>query len=164
MGFHIYILWWKHNLEGKTYSGTVPWLNRRRLPTLLSTRKKKKKKRKTRNNSDQSRADMAANRTGTALEESGDVHLIDEEPFEEHGRYAPKRHARVTVKYNRKELQRRLDVEKWIDERLDVLYAGQVGASRGAPVANYLCCVDLYFSSFKNNNNKNNHWVSYCFL
>lgn len=107
---------------------------------------------------------MAANRTGTALEESGDVHLIDEEPFEEHGRYAPKRHARVTVKYNRKELQRRLDVEKWIDERLDVLYAGQVGARRGAPVANYLCCVDLYFSSFKNNNNKNNHWVSYCFL
>ncbi|XP_051902273.1 protein phosphatase 1, regulatory (inhibitor) subunit 14Aa [Hippocampus zosterae] len=70
---------------------------------------------------------MAADRTGTALGESGDVHLIDEEPFEEHGRYAPKRHARVTVKYNRKELQRRLDVEKWIDERLDVLYAGQEG-------------------------------------
>ncbi|XP_077361665.1 protein phosphatase 1, regulatory (inhibitor) subunit 14Aa [Festucalex cinctus] len=70
---------------------------------------------------------MAADRTGTALGESGDVHLIDEEPFEEHGGHAPKRHARVTVKYNRKELQRRLDVEKWIDERLDVLYAGQEG-------------------------------------
>uniref|UniRef100_A0A8C6WNA7 Protein phosphatase 1 regulatory subunit 14A n=1 Tax=Neogobius melanostomus TaxID=47308 RepID=A0A8C6WNA7_9GOBI len=36
-----------------------------------------------------------------------------------------KRHARVTVKYNRKELQRRLEVEKWIDERLDQLYSGQ---------------------------------------
>ncbi|CAK6968454.1 protein phosphatase 1%2C regulatory (inhibitor) subunit 14Aa isoform X1 [Scomber scombrus] len=39
----------------------------------------------------------------------------------------PKRHARVTVKYNRKELQRRLDVEKWIDENLDRLYKGQEG-------------------------------------
>ncbi|XP_053187826.1 protein phosphatase 1, regulatory (inhibitor) subunit 14Aa isoform X2 [Scomber japonicus] len=37
----------------------------------------------------------------------------------------PKRHARVTVKYNRKELQKRLDVEKWIDENLDRLYTGQ---------------------------------------
>ncbi|XP_061684533.1 protein phosphatase 1, regulatory (inhibitor) subunit 14Ab [Syngnathoides biaculeatus] len=33
--------------------------------------------------------------------------------------------ARVTVKYNRKELQRRLDVEKWIDCGLDQLYAGR---------------------------------------
>ncbi|CAG06309.1 unnamed protein product [Tetraodon nigroviridis] len=37
----------------------------------------------------------------------------------------PKRHARVTVKYNRKELQKRLDVEKWIDDSLDQLYSGQ---------------------------------------
>uniref|UniRef100_A0A673BYQ6 Protein phosphatase 1 regulatory subunit 14A n=2 Tax=Sphaeramia orbicularis TaxID=375764 RepID=A0A673BYQ6_9TELE len=33
-----------------------------------------------------------------------------------------RRQARVTVKYNRKELQRRLDVEKWIDCGLDQLY------------------------------------------
>lgn len=37
-----------------------------------------------------------------------------------------KRHARVTVKYDRRELQRRLDVEKWIDGRLEELYRGQV--------------------------------------
>ncbi|KAM4627439.1 protein phosphatase 1, regulatory (inhibitor) subunit 14Ab [Polymixia lowei] len=36
-----------------------------------------------------------------------------------------KRQARVTVKYNRKELQRRLDVEKWIDTGLDELYQGR---------------------------------------
>ncbi|XP_043923239.1 protein phosphatase 1 regulatory subunit 14A [Protopterus annectens] len=35
-----------------------------------------------------------------------------------------KRQARVTVKYDRKELQKRLDVEKWIDERLAELYLG----------------------------------------
>uniref|UniRef100_A0A2I3HBQ5 Protein phosphatase 1 regulatory subunit 14 n=1 Tax=Nomascus leucogenys TaxID=61853 RepID=A0A2I3HBQ5_NOMLE len=35
-----------------------------------------------------------------------------------------KRHARVTVKYDRRELQRRLDVEKWIDGRLEELYRG----------------------------------------
>lgn len=37
-----------------------------------------------------------------------------------------KRHARVTVKYDRRELQRRLDVEKWIDGRLEELYCGRV--------------------------------------
>ncbi|XP_070762548.1 protein phosphatase 1, regulatory (inhibitor) subunit 14Ab [Enoplosus armatus] len=36
-----------------------------------------------------------------------------------------RRQARVTVKYNRKELQRRLDVEKWIDCELDQLYRGR---------------------------------------
>ncbi|XP_029062580.1 protein phosphatase 1 regulatory subunit 14A isoform X2 [Monodon monoceros] len=36
-----------------------------------------------------------------------------------------KRHARVTVKYDRRELQRRLDVEKWIDGRLEELYCGR---------------------------------------
>lgn len=46
----------------------------------------------------------------------------------EHGGHIPKRHARVTVKYNRRELQRRLDVEKWIDESLDRLYGGQVSS------------------------------------
>ncbi|XP_023577203.1 protein phosphatase 1 regulatory subunit 14A isoform X1 [Octodon degus] len=36
-----------------------------------------------------------------------------------------KRHARVTVKYDRRELQRRLDVEKWIDGQLEELYRGR---------------------------------------
>nr|XP_057942463.1 protein phosphatase 1, regulatory (inhibitor) subunit 14Aa [Doryrhamphus excisus] len=68
---------------------------------------------------------MAAHRTGTTLGESVAVDASDESSFQEHSSHIPKRHARVTVKYNRKELQRRLDVEKWIDDSLDVLYAGQ---------------------------------------
>lgn len=44
----------------------------------------------------------------------------------EAGLSVQKRQARVTVKYNRKELQRRLDVEKWIDCGLDELYLGRV--------------------------------------
>ncbi|XP_020748757.1 protein phosphatase 1 regulatory subunit 14A-like isoform X2 [Odocoileus virginianus] len=38
-----------------------------------------------------------------------------------------KRHARVTVKYDRQGLQRLLDVEKWIDGRLEELYHGREG-------------------------------------
>ncbi|XP_038153109.1 protein phosphatase 1, regulatory (inhibitor) subunit 14Aa [Cyprinodon tularosa] len=64
---------------------------------------------------------MATERSGTPLEDSDQ--LLPSEP--ELGGHIPKRHARVTVKYNRKELQRRLDVEKWIDESLDRLYRGQ---------------------------------------
>lgn len=60
---------------------------------------------------------MAAERTETT-----DMELLQDQVGN-----IPKRHARVTVKYNRKELQRRLDVEKWIDENLDRLYTGQVG-------------------------------------
>ncbi|XP_026153110.1 protein phosphatase 1, regulatory (inhibitor) subunit 14Ab isoform X2 [Mastacembelus armatus] len=41
------------------------------------------------------------------------------------GQSLQRRQARVTVKYNRKELQRRLDVEKWIDCGLDQLYRGR---------------------------------------
>ncbi|KAM9318854.1 protein phosphatase 1 regulatory subunit 14A-like [Pholidichthys leucotaenia] len=41
------------------------------------------------------------------------------------GQNLQRRQARVTVKYNRKELQRRLDVEKWIDCGLDQLYLGR---------------------------------------
>ncbi|XP_040908403.1 protein phosphatase 1, regulatory (inhibitor) subunit 14Aa [Toxotes jaculatrix] len=67
---------------------------------------------------------MAHDRT---LGENDEVHSSDFGSFEDHGRNIPKRHARVTVKYNRKELQRRLDVEKWIDESLDRLYSGQEG-------------------------------------
>nr|XP_060639680.1 protein phosphatase 1 regulatory subunit 14A [Anolis sagrei ordinatus] len=36
-----------------------------------------------------------------------------------------RRQARVTVKYDRRELQRRLDTEKWIDGWLEELYRGQ---------------------------------------
>ncbi|XP_068854397.1 protein phosphatase 1 regulatory subunit 14A [Aphelocoma coerulescens] len=36
-----------------------------------------------------------------------------------------RRAARVTVKYNRRELQRRLDTEQWIDGRLGELYRGR---------------------------------------
>uniref|UniRef100_A0A8C3QJ40 Protein phosphatase 1 regulatory subunit 14A n=1 Tax=Cyanoderma ruficeps TaxID=181631 RepID=A0A8C3QJ40_9PASS len=36
-----------------------------------------------------------------------------------------RRSARVTVKYNRQELQRRLDTEQWIDGRLEELYRGR---------------------------------------
>ncbi|MEQ2295982.1 hypothetical protein AMECASPLE_020173 [Ameca splendens] len=63
---------------------------------------------------------MATDGSRTMLEENDEL-LSDPEP----GGNIPKRHARVTVKYNRKELQRRLDVEKWIDESLDRLYRGQ---------------------------------------
>ncbi|XP_038564181.1 protein phosphatase 1, regulatory (inhibitor) subunit 14Aa isoform X2 [Micropterus salmoides] len=74
---------------------------------------------KRRNQSRHSRPEMAADRTRTTLEENDEVHSSDL------GCTIPKRHARVTVKYNRKELQKRLDVEKWIDESLDRLYSGQ---------------------------------------
>lgn len=87
-----------------------------RLPAPLPSVRVKK----ARNQPDQSTAEMAAEWTDAALEENAG---------EECSRSIPKRHARVTVKYNRKELQRRLDVEKWIDESLDRLYAGQVGVS-----------------------------------
>ncbi|XP_070774076.1 protein phosphatase 1, regulatory (inhibitor) subunit 14Aa [Enoplosus armatus] len=72
---------------------------------------------------------MAADRTRTTLEESDDVHSPDlsRGSPQAHGCHIPKRHARVTVKYNRKELQKRLDVEKWIDESLDRLFLGQEG-------------------------------------
>ncbi|GAA6218512.1 protein phosphatase 1 regulatory subunit 14A-like [Lates japonicus] len=68
---------------------------------------------------------MAGGRTRTTLLENDEVHSSDLGSFGDHGCSIPKRHARVTVKYNRKELQRRLDVEKWIDESLDRLYLGQ---------------------------------------
>ncbi|XP_070699865.1 protein phosphatase 1, regulatory (inhibitor) subunit 14Aa [Pempheris klunzingeri] len=68
---------------------------------------------------------MAADRTGTTLEEEDRVYSSDLGLSPDHGCNIPKRHARVTVKYNRKELQKRLDVEKWIDDSLDRLYSGQ---------------------------------------
>ncbi|KAM7374871.1 hypothetical protein PAMP_007505 [Pampus punctatissimus] len=70
---------------------------------------------------------MAAYKIKTTLEENDKVYSSDLELLQDRVGNIPKRHARVTVKYNRKELQRRLDVEKWIDENLDRLYMGQEG-------------------------------------
>lgn len=68
---------------------------------------------------------MADDRTSPTPVAGDQLTPSDTESSPERGGNTPKRHARVTVKYNRKELQRRLDVEKWIDESLDRLYAGQ---------------------------------------
>lgn len=53
-------------------------------------------------------------------------HSPDLDNAREHDMNLHKRQSRVTVKYNRKQLQKRLDVEKWIDEGLDKLYEGKV--------------------------------------
>ncbi|XP_028818051.1 protein phosphatase 1, regulatory (inhibitor) subunit 14Ab [Denticeps clupeoides] len=66
---------------------------------------------------------MAANRVGRRY--NGKVHSPNRGAGREPGLSVQKRQARVTVKYNRKELQRRLDVEKWIDTNLDELYSGR---------------------------------------
>lgn len=57
-----------------------------------------------------------------------------------------KRHARVTVKYDRRELQRRLDVEKWIDGRLEELYLGRVrrGGVRGQRRSRASCVLGFF--------------------
>ena len=68
--------------------------------------------------------EMAAHRIGKTQEDG--VHSSEMGTSREHGLGLQKRHARVTVKYNRKELQKRIDVEKWIDECLDKLYLGKV--------------------------------------
>ncbi|XP_016299003.1 protein phosphatase 1, regulatory (inhibitor) subunit 14Aa [Sinocyclocheilus anshuiensis] len=52
-------------------------------------------------------------------------HSPDLDNSREHGINFHKRQSRVTVKYNRKQLQKRLDVERWIDEGLDKLYEGK---------------------------------------
>ncbi|TRY85068.1 hypothetical protein DNTS_031078 [Danionella cerebrum] len=58
------------------------------------------------------------------MAEEGDTgHSLDF--AREHGMSLQKRHSRVTVKYNRKQLQQRLDVEKWIDEELGKLFEGK---------------------------------------
>ncbi|XP_078389284.1 protein phosphatase 1 regulatory subunit 14A-like [Cetorhinus maximus] len=44
----------------------------------------------------------------------------------EPGAALQRRQARVTVRYDRRELQNRLDVEKWIEEKLVQLYQDQV--------------------------------------
>ncbi|XP_062274620.1 protein phosphatase 1 regulatory subunit 14A-like [Scomber scombrus] len=64
---------------------------------------------------------MAANRVGRRVNRV----CSSQSPSRTGGGREPRRNARVTVKYNRKELQRRLDVEKWIDCGLDGLYRGR---------------------------------------
>ncbi|KAL1260675.1 hypothetical protein QQF64_008502, partial [Cirrhinus molitorella] len=66
---------------------------------------------------------MAANRVGRRY--NNKIHSPNRGTSRETGLSVQKRQARVTVKYNRKELQRRLDVEKWIDCGLDELYLGR---------------------------------------
>uniref|UniRef100_A0A3Q3W1G7 Uncharacterized protein n=1 Tax=Mola mola TaxID=94237 RepID=A0A3Q3W1G7_MOLML len=68
---------------------------------------------------------MAANRTRTARQEHNDMNSSDMSSSPYRGYNIQKRQSRVTVKYNRKALQRRLDVEKWIDDNLNQLYSGQ---------------------------------------
>lgn len=101
-------------------------LHRCRLPPLFSSVPREKDEEPVR--TEQTRPEMATDRTNTTLREHDDVNPSDLSP--EHG--IPKRHARVTVKYNRKELQKRLDVEKWIDDSLDLLYSGQVSLTRNS--------------------------------
>ncbi|XP_052472923.1 protein phosphatase 1, regulatory (inhibitor) subunit 14Ab [Carassius gibelio] len=67
--------------------------------------------------------EMAANRVGRRS--NNKTHSPNRGTSQEAGLSVQKRQARVTVKYNRKELQRRLDVEKWIDCGLDELYLGR---------------------------------------
>nr|XP_028597608.1 protein phosphatase 1 regulatory subunit 14A isoform X2 [Podarcis muralis] len=74
---------------------------------------------------------MAANRVGRRLGRASPARPAGLSPGG--GRAAERtpspgiqrRQARVTVKYDRRELQRRLDTEKWIDGRLEELYRGQ---------------------------------------
>ncbi|MGH0139034.1 UNVERIFIED_CONTAM: hypothetical protein FKN15_068353 [Acipenser sinensis] len=68
---------------------------------------------------------MAANRVGRRYQNK--MHSPNRRTREQ-GLGVQKRQARVTVKYDRKELQKRLDVEKWIDDSLDELYRGRTCA------------------------------------
>lgn len=81
---------------------------------------------KARKKSDQPTAEMEPDQTRTVPTDSEEGDFSGLGVLEEQGGNIPKRHARVTVKYNRKELQKRLDVEKWIEESLEGLYRGQV--------------------------------------
>uniref|UniRef100_A0A674HSF9 Protein phosphatase 1 regulatory inhibitor subunit 14A n=1 Tax=Taeniopygia guttata TaxID=59729 RepID=A0A674HSF9_TAEGU len=73
---------------------------------------------------------MAANRAGPGGLEPGRGSPGRLSPGRGSPRRSPgvqRRSARVTVKYNRRELQRRLDTEQWIDGRLGELYRGREG-------------------------------------
>lgn len=71
------------------------------------------------------------------------------------GQNQQRRQARVTVKYNRKELQRRLDVEKWVDCGLDELFRGRVSHGEGgdrriscSPLDERHCCLATRFTTY----------------
>ncbi|KAF3693463.1 Protein phosphatase 1 regulatory subunit 14A [Channa argus] len=64
---------------------------------------------------------MAANRVGRRVNKM----CGNQSPGRDPGPNQQRRQARVTVKYNRRELQRRLDTEKWLDCGLDQLYRGR---------------------------------------
>ncbi|XP_074872484.1 protein phosphatase 1 regulatory subunit 14A [Carettochelys insculpta] len=69
---------------------------------------------------------MAANRVGRRLGRRSPARSPGSpraEPARSPG--IQRRQARVTVKYDRRELQRRLDTEQWIDGRLEELYRGR---------------------------------------
>uniref|UniRef100_A0A8D0BG24 Protein phosphatase 1 regulatory inhibitor subunit 14A n=1 Tax=Salvator merianae TaxID=96440 RepID=A0A8D0BG24_SALMN len=73
---------------------------------------------------------MAANRVGRRLGRASPARSAGLSPGGARAERTPspgiqRRQARVTVKYDRRELQRRLDTEKWIDGRLEELYRGR---------------------------------------
>ncbi|XP_053123341.1 protein phosphatase 1 regulatory subunit 14A [Hemicordylus capensis] len=73
---------------------------------------------------------MAANRVGRRLGRASPARSAGLSPGGPREERTPspgiqRRQARVTVKYDRRELQRRLDTEKWIDGRLEELYRGR---------------------------------------
>ncbi|XP_077174568.1 protein phosphatase 1 regulatory subunit 14A isoform X2 [Paroedura picta] len=73
---------------------------------------------------------MAANRVGRRLGRASPARSAGLSPGVNRAERTPspgiqRRQARVTVKYDRRELQRRLDTEKWIDGRLEDLYRGR---------------------------------------
>ncbi|XP_044285670.1 protein phosphatase 1 regulatory subunit 14A [Varanus komodoensis] len=73
---------------------------------------------------------MAAHRVGRRLGRASPARPSGLSPGQTRTERTPspgiqRRQARVTVKYDRRELQRRLDTEKWIDSRLEELYGGR---------------------------------------
>uniref|UniRef100_A0AAQ4R6H9 Protein phosphatase 1, regulatory (inhibitor) subunit 14Ab n=1 Tax=Gasterosteus aculeatus aculeatus TaxID=481459 RepID=A0AAQ4R6H9_GASAC len=69
---------------------------------------------------------MAANRVGRRMNKSCSNQSPSRASADrDAAQNLQRRHIRVTVKYNRKELQRRMEVEKWIDCELEKLYKGR---------------------------------------
>ncbi|XP_077961405.1 protein phosphatase 1 regulatory subunit 14A isoform X3 [Gasterosteus aculeatus] len=69
---------------------------------------------------------MAANRVGRRMNKSCSNQSPSRASADrDAAQNLQRRHIRVTVKYNRKELQRRMEVEKWIDCELEELYKGR---------------------------------------
>ncbi|KAM8903671.1 protein phosphatase 1 regulatory subunit 14A-like isoform 4-T4 [Spinachia spinachia] len=69
---------------------------------------------------------MAANRVGRRMNKlCSNQSPCRDGADRDAARNLQRRQIRVTVKYNRKELQRRMEVEKWIDCGLEELYKGR---------------------------------------